>query len=167
MCFSPLFPTNVSPCCAYLEPPGCFDHVLLSVTCLDYSNDALKITVSVQGYVLKGLSCTRRERHAGLATAFSGRWWKPKTERGLSQNSTGFGVESVIKTYFLKCCVLTQPYMAVFPESYGADRQNGSSTFTRVSVFGESTTARCQWLADRRAGWVCLPRSSVFLSVCA
>ena len=100
---------NSNPYPADLEPPGCFDSLLFSMACQDSSNITLKITASIFGCVLNGLqhhSCALWQRHAVHAKAFPGRWWKLEPERVLSQNSTGFWVESVIKTYSWPCCTL-------------------------------------------------------------
>lgn len=160
MFFVSTISTKSNPCCASIEPLGCFESVLFCRLIQHYpKNHSINFELCFEWPIQ--YICSLRTS----CSSCRGFFWivmKYKNWNSAFSKLNRFWVESVIKTYLDQCFMLASPYMAMFPQSFSADRQNSSSTFTTVSVFRESTTARCQWLADRQPGWVCLPCSSVF-----
>lgn len=137
--------------------------LLFCAACLDWSTVTQKNTTSISSYVLNGLehhSCSLWQRHAVHAEAFSWTVMKMKNWKIAFTKSNKFSL-----------CHLNTDILLVSVALYGHVPRTVRNKQTKlpghlhcmgdVSIFRESTTARCQWLADRQTGWGCLPCRAV------
>lgn len=148
---------TLNPPCANPEPPPCFNSPLYCIACMVWSNVTLKITATIFSCVLNGHqhhSCALWQRHAIHAGTFS--WTVMKTESVKSTFSklNRFWMECLIKTY-LSCCTLAL-YGHVSRILQRTQTKRSRHLYCSGDV-RQSTTASCQWLADRHPGCVCCP----------